>query len=189
MSIVEPGPGTFLIASPGLLDPNFRRSVVLLCDHGPESSMGLVVNRPMQVSAAKFLPQLENLPARDSTLVHCGGPVETHRLLVLRHGPTDGELFHEVLSNVSLVSDIDTALGDESERQSAIPDYRFFLGYAGWGERQLAQELEEQAWIVRSASASLIFDTPPAQMWSEALRELGGIYQLYAEMPIDPSMN
>ena len=178
--------GTLLIASPGLLDPNFRRCVVLICDHGPHSTMGLVLNRPLQMPVSRFFPEVEN--SADAGFVHCGGPVETNRMLVIgRHGSSDAP--PQIFQDVTLVGDIDDALRDIRETPSRAQDYRFFLGYAGWGEGQLDQELSEEAWIVRPATATLLFTTPPAQIWSQSLREMGGLYALFAEMPLDPTMN
>lgn len=184
MSDVEPG--TLLIAAPNLLDPNFRRTVVLICDHSPASTMGLVLNRPLDVPVSRIFPDLENVG--DVGLVHCGGPVETQRMLVIgRSETTEGP--PEIFEDVSLVADLDDALQEIRDSPSRARDYRFFLGYAGWGAGQLDDELAEEAWIVRPATAPLLFSTPPGQVWSQSLREMGGLYALFAEMPLDPTMN
>ncbi len=205
---VEPCPGMLLIAAPALQDPNFCRTVVLLCDHGPMSTMGIGINRPMRVTIEQFFPQFkESSTAHPSAAsstqpstppIFSGGPVETNRLLVVRDGSAKGEaaakelelsgdLFHPVCPGVELVADIDTVMGQASRED--LQRYRFFLGYAGWGEGQLAQELAEGSWILCPATPELVFGTPPQLIWAESLRSLGGIHGLLAEMPHDPSLN
>ena len=200
MSVVL-GPGVLLLAAPSLVDPNFRRSVVLLCDHGAMSTMGLVLNRPLRVGVGQLFPNFAGAVPEPpesvdpSQCVFSGGPVETQRLLVLRRSPPEpdpadieGEaLFHSFMDDVGLVTDIDRVV--ESEEFPVLEDYRFFLGYAGWGEGQLEQELGEEAWILCPATPKLLFDTPPQDLWGAALRSLGGIYALWATMPIDPTLN
>ncbi|MFN0057829.1 MAG: YqgE/AlgH family protein [Planctomycetota bacterium] len=189
-------PGTLLIAGPGLVDPNFRRAVVLVCEHSEEGSMGLVLNRPLNAPLAKVFPQLAKLASADSAAaeetlgnLHCGGPVENGRLLVLSTGAQVGEDDRRVLEGIYLVADVGAVLSDLAAGIVVPSAYRFFLGYSGWGEGQLDQELAEESWITRVGQDKLIFATRPDAIWSEALRALGGVYRFYAEMPHDPSMN
>ena len=182
--------GDLLIASPYLTDPNFRRSVVVLCEHGDDGSLGLVVNRPMQVPLGKVLDPLSTSPAA-TELVHQGGPVETGRLLGIRRGSHPDEPGESVGEGISLLTDLEHSL--ELIGAGAVPpaDYRFYLGYSGWGKGQLAHEVNESAWIVApaTASAELTFEVPAAELWSRSLRALGGSYAWFAEMPIDPEWN
>ncbi len=182
--------GDLLIASPYLSDPNFRRSVVVLCEHGPDGSLGIVVNRPMQVPLGKVLDPMREGPAA-LELVHQGGPVETGRLLGLRRGSHPDEPVENVGEGISLLTDLEHSL-ELIGAGAVIPtDYRFYLGYSGWGKGQLAQEVNQAAWIVsrESASAELAFEVPSGELWSQTLRSLGGRYAWFAEMPVDPEWN
>ena len=186
-----------MIAGPSLADPNFRRTVVLLCDHGDEGSMGLVVNRPINAPLAKVFPNLAKLAATTPGLesgaqlgyIYCGGPVATGQLLALRSGSSAKEDDRLVLAQTYLVADVGAALQDLEDGAVSPQEFRFFLGYAGWGRGQLEQELTEDSWITRGGESQLVFSARSDTVWSEALRELGGIYRFYAELPHDPSMN
>ncbi len=186
--------GSLLLATPSLIDPNFRRSAVLICEHGDQGTMGLIINRPLEASLSQLFSEIVNdggeLPD-DIGSVFSGGPVETGRLMAIknvRDGLT-GDNDHPVLDGVVLVDDIRGAVEAIARREHRIEDYRFMLGYAGWGGGQLAGELSEESWFVRPATWELALGTRPEAIWPDALRELGGVHRLYAEMPIDPSMN
>ncbi|MGE3166340.1 MAG: YqgE/AlgH family protein [Planctomycetota bacterium] len=179
--------GSFLIAGPGLQDPNFCRAVVLLCDHNEDGSLGLIVNRPLRTRLAEVFPELSG----ESQLgyLHSGGPVETQRVMALRRSGQGHETDHNVVEQLKLVVAVDELVTELTLDSGSFHDVRFFVGYAGWGRGQLANELKEGAWITRPATSALVFDVPPAQIWSRALRELGGYYALLAEMPLDPDLN
>ena len=122
--------------------------------------MGLVVNRPLSDPIGKVFPELESRGASVGHL-HLGGPVGTDRVMALRRGEADGFEPHEVLEQVHLVADVSTAV-DHLAAGIVVPeDYRFFLGYAGWGKGQLDAEMKEDAWVLRPAESRLIFDTSP----------------------------
>jgi len=182
------GRGDLLIASPLLLDPNFRRSVVLLCDHGEEGSLGLVVNRPMRVPLGRVIERLADHPL-SGQLVHQGGPVEPERLLGIRRGEHPEERSEPLGGGLHLLVDLEHSLDRLAEGAVDGADYRFFLGYSGWGKGQLRSELGGEAWIVGRASAEIAFEVPAKRQWSASLEKLGGRYALLAQMPVDPEMN
>lgn len=182
------GRGDLLIASPSLLDPNFRRSVVLLCDHGEEGSLGFVLNRPMQVPLGSVIEKLRDQAAA-GLLVFQGGPVDPGRLLGIRRGEHAAERSEPLGGGLHLLTDLEHSLDRLAEGVVDGADYRFFLGYSGWGKGQLRGELAERAWIVGKGSEALAFGTPTPRQWSAALEALGGTYALYARMPIDPELN
>jgi hypothetical protein len=118
-------PGDLLIASPGLGDPNFRRAVIVLCDHGPEGSLGLILNRPMEVPLGSVLPALSGGPAGEERVLQ-GGPVENGRLLGLRRGAAPEEAVEEVGRDLHLLVDLEGSLrrleagdGDPSDYASS----------------------------------------------------------------------
>lgn len=164
-----------LLAMPQMRDPNFARSVVLLCEYGPDGAMGFVLNRPTEMRAADAV-QLDPPLTGDSGLhLWSGGPVEPHRGFLLLSG--DGEVdgaesvgadFHITASLAVLRRLLEADPDDESVRRS-----RLFLGYAGWGPGQLDGELEASAWLTAPADPAIVFDTNPERMWERAIRSLG----------------
>jgi putative transcriptional regulator len=180
----EVGCGTFLIASPTLRDPNFSRTVVLLCEHeDEEGSMGLVVNRPTPV---RLNDSVEGLDAADRQVLFNGGPVQREIVVVLhRDAAVAGA--HPVCDGMALGGDAETLL--ELLRSSGPHQVRVFSGYSGWGAGQLRDELEAGSWIVCPARARFVFESEPAEVWAEVLRSLGPRYELLTQVPLDPRVN
>lgn len=188
MSSISPEVGSFLIAAPTLADPNFKRSVVLLCEHNDEGSLGLVVNRPLSRTLTDVMPELFGESDQRFGELFNGGPVETGRMLALCRTDEPGSGY-PVIDGLELVGAMEEALSGLAEGIRDAGEFRFFLGYSGWGPGQLENEIEEGSWILRPGTVSLAFETPPAQIWAESLRELGGVHRLIAEMPDDSSIN
>ncbi len=180
--------GNLLIASPQLQDPNFRRAVVLICDHGEEGSLGLVINRPMKVPLGAVIERLREHPT-SGLLVHQGGPVEPGKLLGIRRGANPDEKTEPLCGDLHLLIDLEHTLDRIADGVVDGNDYRFFLGYSGWGKGQLDAELTEEAWIISEATEKLAFEVPTTEVWSASLRELGGRYELLSQMPVDPEVN
>lgn len=179
--------GHLLVAGPSLVDPNFRRSVVLVGEHGEEGAMGVVLNRPSAVSVADAVEPLATLPGlddgRDSVFV--GGPVQPQAIVVL------GE-FEEPERAGSLVFGTIGFLPGEIEDPAEVGELnraRVFAGYAGWSPGQLEGELEEGSWIVEPAESDDVFTEDPDGLWSSVLRRKGGPYSVLALMPPEPSLN
>jgi putative transcriptional regulator len=177
--------GKLLIAMPPLVDPNFRQTVVLLCEHNPEGSLGLVLNRPTQLRASSLIQDLPD-PLKDGR-IYAGGPVGRNAMLVLCRGDHILE-GNRILDEIFLARHLDDlklfkALAPQSG------DMRYFLGYAGWAPGQLESEVKAGAWTLMPADANLIFDANPALVWQEMMRKLGGEWSIYATMPPDLSLN
>ena len=180
-----PARGHLLVALPTLLDPNFRRTVVLICEHGPEGSMGLVVNRPLEVEVSQLV--LEEFPILTGTgKLFSGGPVGKDSLVILRRGPGAPE-GHPILHDVHLAQDFE--LFRDAESLGEDEDIRCFSGYAGWGADQLETELKSGAWELLDGDSTLVFDADPTVLWNEMIRRIGGPWSVYADMAPDPSMN
>jgi putative transcriptional regulator len=176
--------GQLLVAGPGLLDPNFWRTVVLIIEHTEEGALGLVLNRPSETSVGEAVPQLSELldPAQD---LFIGGPVQPSAVIVLAEfeDPSDAALI--AFDDVGVLG-----TGPSEEQLAAgIRAGRAFLGHAGWGPGQLDGELERGDWILEPAKLEDAFSTEARRLWSEVLTRKGGSYALVARMPADPSMN
>ena len=175
--------GTLLVASPALLDPNFRRTVVLVTEHTDEGAAGLVLNRPSPVDVAGAVPQLEPV-VEDGDHVWVGGPVQPEAVLVL------GEFLDPDDAAVPLFGALGfPSLNDPEEIVPATTRRRVFAGYAGWGEGQLEAELADEDWILEPALPDDAFTEEPEELWRDVLRRKGGIYELVARMPEDPRVN
>ena len=175
--------GVFLIAMPTLLDPNFRQTVVLLCEHGPEGSMGIVVNRPMDATISLLLPADETLRGRQDR-VFAGGPVQTGVLMMLYRG--------EALENaVPVFGDLHLTGDPEmlSRADGDAPPSRFYLGYAGWSPGQLETEMGTGCWGILPADPGPVFSPDPLVVWPRIIRHFGREWAVYSDMPPDPSLN
>ena len=175
--------GHLLVASPALLDPNFRRTVVLVTEHTDDGAAGLVLNRPSLVEVAAAVPQLEELVDADEQ-VWVGGPVQPEAVLVL------GEFLDPDDAAVPLFDALGFPSLDEPEEiVPATTRRRVFAGYAGWGAGQLEEEIANEDWILEIALADDAFTEEPDELWRDVLRRKGGIYDIVARMPEDPSLN
>lgn len=163
----------FLIAMPGLQDPNFRHAVTLICSHDDDGALGLIVNRPAGIGLRGLLEQLE-IPAEavpESAELYWGGPVQTDRGFVLHEGPPRYASSLAVSDALTLTSSRDVLADIGAGR---LPGRHLVaVGYAGWGAGQLEQELLDNAWLTAPADPDIVFSTPPAQRWQAAARLLG----------------
>ncbi len=179
-----PSKGKVLVAMPMLTDPNFWQTVVLLCEHGAEGSLGLVINRPTHMAVSTLIHDFPGLP--DAQQVYAGGPVSKSRMLILCRGNSSFG-GHDILEDVFLVKDMEAL--KLSGSLGANQEVRCYLGYAGWAAGQLAAELGTGAWRILLADSALIFDVEPERLWQKMIRQLGPGWSFYASMPADPGMN
>jgi putative transcriptional regulator len=157
---------------------------VLVCEHGEEGALGLVLNRPGELVVGESAPELAELTGDDAA-IDSGGPVQPNALLVLAEFDDASMAGLCVLDNVGLV-------GDGSEMEDLVEGtrrVRVFAGYAGWGPGQLDAELEREDWFVAPAGVDDIFNPDADELWGRVLARKGGHFALVARMPIDPSVN
>ena len=163
-----------LLAMPQLADPNFSRAVVLMVEHSPNGSFGLVINHPSPIRASELLDSLEmSWRGDDEAVVWAGGPVSPSTGWVL-HEPVgiapSGQGTIAITSGISLSTSPDRlrAIANEPPR-----NVRLLLGYSGWGPGQLEAEMARGAWLHVTADPALVFDTPSDDIWQTALQTLG----------------
>ena len=173
----------FLIAMPALGDPNFHRSVTLVCEHNEDGALGIVINRPLELRLGDILRQLD-LGEDDSRVaskeVLMGGPVGTERGFVLHRPASEWDATMQLSEEVGLTTsqDILAALS----RGDGPEEVLVALGYAGWTAGQLEEEMQANAWLSVPATPQILFDTPYHARWHNAARLLGvDIEQLGSE--------
>jgi putative transcriptional regulator len=163
---------TLLLSMPQLVDPNFARSVVLLCEHAAEGAFGLVVNRPSEISAAEAVRLEPAISAPNSLPLLIGGPVEPQRGWILTaHPPEDVE--HRAVGAGLYLSASPVFLRRVLTARPIPRRTLVLAGYAGWGPGQLDAELAQSAWLTLPVELDLIFEIPAAASWEMAIRRLG----------------
>lgn len=183
--MVDPAPGILLIADPFLKDPNFLRTVVLLCEHKEDGSFGFVVNRQYENTLEELLPDADGIKVP----VFYGGPVQPETIHFLHQYPEEIPGGQEIMQGVFWGGDFEKALQMIRSGEIDLLKIRFFIGYSGWGDGQLDEELKEKTWLTVKATRKLIFHKTADAIWKEALKHLGGDYEMMIHYPIDPQLN
>lgn len=183
---IPPKKGCLLISEPYLGDQNFDRSVILLCEHNEDGAFGFVLTKMSGVSLNQVIDEIDF--AKGELLI--GGPVQQDTL----------HFVYNFKENISDSSKIDNELywgGDFEEVKDHIlagnvnlGNFKFFVGYSGWGEGQLQEEIDSNSWIVTDHfPKKLIFNTKPEDLWRQILIHMGGRFEVYANYPVDPNLN
>ena len=179
--------GQLLVAAPTLEDPNFRRSVVLLLDHGDGGALGIVVNRPLELEVSAVLPAWQPYATAPGRLFR-GGPVQLDSALGLVAVPGDGVEPPGVRRLIGALGLVDLDAEPE-EVAGGVAGLRIFAGYAGWSGGQLEGEIDEGSWYVVQAEARDPFSDNPETLWAQVLRRQRGDLALVSTYPEDPTMN
>jgi len=183
--MIHPGPGILLIADPFLKDPNFMRTVVFLCEHQDEGTFGFVLNRPYNYT----LDELVNSAGDLKLPVFYGGPVQMDTIHFLHQYPQEIPGGTEVMKGVYWGGDFETAVALIRNGDVDSTRIRFYIGYSGWGNGQLDDELKEKSWLTAKANRNLVFHEEINEVWKDAIRLLGGDYEMMINFPIDPQLN
>jgi putative transcriptional regulator len=166
--------GHFLMAMPGLVDPNFIKTVTCIADLTPEGALGFVVNRVHPKLTAKLIfeeldipyaPEVGNIP------IHIGGPVHVGEVFILHGPPFDWEGCLRITPQVALSNTMEILKA--ISRREGPESFLIMLGCAGWGPGQLETELQQNAWLTTPVSKELMFALPVESRWEEAVRQLG----------------
>jgi putative transcriptional regulator len=183
--MIEPGSGILLIADPFLKDPNFLRTVVLICEHNEEGSFGFVINRPYGSTLEQLIPEMVGF----SLPVFYGGPVQMDTIHFVHQYPDEIPGGQEIMEGIFWGGDFNRAMELVKSGRADSLKIRFFIGYSGWGEGQLEEEMKEKSWLTASATKRLIFTDNINNTWKDALKHLGGDYEMMINFPIDPQLN
>lgn len=175
--------GHLLLSNATLFDPNFRRTVVLIGHHDEEGAVGVVLNRPLDVTVDEAVPPLAAL-VQPGDLVYQGGPVQPEAAVVVADFEDPTRAGVVALGSIGFLPE-----EADPDDLGAIRRARVFAGYSGWGPGQLEEELGEDAWLVTPALPQDVFDEEPEQLWERVVARLGPSYAMMRTMPIDPSAN
>lgn len=182
---LKPARGRILVSEPYLNDPNFERTIILLCEHNEEGSFGFVLNKP---SIAKVSDVMDNEVNLEST-VFVGGPVQQDTLHFV-HRCADLQDAVEIGEGIYWGGNFESLRLMLQTNQINPADLKFFLGYSGWSEGQLEEELKADSWIVSNQlNDELVFETDAEIMWQKALKDMGGRFSVYSNYPVDPRLN
>lgn len=166
-------------------DPYFKRTVVLLCDHNDEGTFGFILNKFVELSLKEIL---DDIPDFDAS-VGLGGPVESSNLYYLHNLGDKLSGSVQINEGVFLGGDYEQLKIKLLAEEISPENIRFFVGYSGWGNEQLAEEIKEESWYVTDLNGLNIIDSESGDLWKEALKNMGGEYANLAHFPADPSLN
>jgi putative transcriptional regulator len=179
--------GRLLVATPGLVDPNFFRTVVLVVEHNDDGAAGVVLNRPSEVPLSPGPLAEWDTFAADPPLLFVGGPVSEDNAVCLGRLNPNVTMpgWEPVIGGLGVVD-----LGGEVKEAKGVLDrVRVFAGYAGWQSGQLEDEIDEGAWYVLDADPEDALSSQPGGLWRFVLQRQGGKLSLVANFPADPNMN
>lgn len=184
-NIESPAKGKLLISDPFMGDPYFNRMVILLCEHNEEGSFGFILNKYVEMDLTDVMEEVPEISNR----VSIGGPVDNNQLFFLH---TLGELLPGsvlITNGIYVGGDfkiLKNMLVNKSIDESQV---RFFVGYSGWAEGQLLEEMSDESWYVSDMNDLPLMDTSRDDLWSLAFKKMGGSFSVLANFPADPSLN
>lgn len=177
--------GIVLLAEPFMLDPNFRRAAVLLCEHSPEGSLGFIMNRPTDRRIDELI---EDFPEFDST-TFWGGPVQTNTIHYLHNVGSLLEDSIKIADGVFWGGDFEKLKFLINSGLVMPSNIRFFMGYAGWDEGQLIDEMATGSWVPADMHPNYIFKSKPEMLWQQVMYNKGDAYSVIAFMPDTANWN
>ena len=182
---LTPAKGMLLISEPFLEDPNFDRTVILLCEHNEQGSFGFVINKSANIT----LKEVIEITASSDQHLYLGGPVEHNTLHFIHRFPgLDNAV--EIVNGIYWGGDFDQLLSLLDTGQATSEDVKFFIGYSGWDTTQLSEEVKLNSWIVSDIkNPDLLFMQEEDKLWKKVLDGLGGKFSIYSNYPADPRLN
>ncbi|MBX7044916.1 MAG: YqgE/AlgH family protein [Ignavibacteria bacterium] len=183
--IHQPAKGKLLLAEPFMQDPNFKRSVVLLCEHNETGTFGFVINKITELTLNDVVVDFPDFDAP----VYFGGPVQPNTLQFIYRG-------NDIIANSIEITEGIYWGGSFEElkdliREGAVSseNFLFLVGYCGWDEGQLENEMQQNSWVVADANEENVFAENPHSLWNDVMKKLGKKYAVMASFPEDPIVN
>ncbi len=177
--------GSVLLSEPFMADPNFKRAAVLLCEHGDEGSVGFIFNKKLDVRVDELISEFPEFDAP----VYFGGPVQTDTIHYIHN---QGELLEDsrkVADGVWWGGDFEKLKFLISSNLITPVDIRFFVGYSGWSEGQLMEEMSYGSWVVADMHPNYVFKSQPDMLWSQIMANKGDAFSVIATMPDTANWN
>lgn len=177
--------GNIMIVEPFMLDPHFKRAVVLICEHHDLGTTGLLLNKPIEVYIHKIVPGFPESKAQ----VYIGGPVEVDSLHFLHNVGDMLDDSLEISKGIYWGGDFEKLQFLMETGVIKDNNIKFFLGYTGWSEGQLEEELKEQTWIIDQMDPNYLFKIKPIVLWQTVLHNKGDRFTVIAQIPDTESLN
>jgi putative transcriptional regulator len=178
--------GDLLISEPYLPDPNFERTVILICEHNEEGSIGFVLNKPSILKLEDVMDEVQGF----ETTLYTGGPVQQNTLHFIHKTKDIFSDYRTLKEGLYWGGNFDELLSFINIRKINPGDFRFFIGYSGWSPDQLETEIKENSWIIyKNATPEQVFGLSPDSLWRSVLKSMGGEYRAISNYPIDPRLN
>ena len=184
----EYGKGSFLIANPVLPDPNFSRTVVLLCNHDEHGSFGLVINKTAELSSEDVFSSIDLLRSYRGR-VYVGGPVSQSQMFYICRTEDAMPELDRICDGVYLGMDWNFLENALDRIASPEQNIRFYLGYSGWASGQLAGEMEQLSWLTCEATQDFVFQEDVDLIWPGVVKSLGKEYEYLIKAPVNPQWN
>ncbi len=186
LSLLAPSVGRLLISEPFLADPNFKRSVVLLTEYNEESSVGFILNQPSNLLVKDLIPDLWMADFQ----VFIGGPVEVDTVHFIHRCFDKMDSGEEIMPGLYWGGDFETLKILVNNNSIQEDEVKFFLGYSGWSNRQLEEEIATNTWIVSDQyHQDTVFSHNEEELWKEVIINLGPKYAHVSNFPADPNLN
>ncbi|GAB1447560.1 MAG: YqgE/AlgH family protein [Bacteroidia bacterium] len=177
--------GSLLLSEPFMLDPSFKKSVVLLTDHQTDGSVGFVLNRLYPLTSMELIPEL----LETDFPLYTGGPVEPNTLHFIHRKKECIPEANEIAPGIFWGGSIEQVNDCLNAGRANMSDFRFFIGYSGWAPGQLEEEMELKSWWTLDATSNLVFETDPNFLWEAAVKTLGLDYAYLAQAPENLAWN
>jgi putative transcriptional regulator len=171
--------GKVLLAEPFMLDTNFKRSVVLMCEHEDDGSLGFILNKSLKMSINELIA---DFPEIDS-VVYYGGPVQTDTIHYIHNAGHLLEDSQEIMSGIFWGGNFDKLKALITNELIKKENIRFFVGYSGWSESQLKEELELGSWVVAEMNLNYLFKEEEKDLWSKVMKHQGDVFSVIANVP------
>ncbi len=178
--------GKVLLAEPYMLDPNFRRAVVLVCEHSEDDgTVGFILNKPLNVKVHEIVADFPEIQSP----VHFGGPVATDSIHYFHNVGSLLDESIEVMRGVHWGGDFEKLKFLIQSKLILAHNIRFFVGYSGWSPGQLGTEMDYKSWIISDMHANYLFKSRPLILWKQILHHIGNTYSVIAQIPEPPCLN
>ena len=177
--------GRILVSEPFLMDSYFKRTVILLGEHGDQGTVGFILNKPTELA---LNDALEDFPPFDVPL-YFGGPVQTETIHFLHTIGKKLEGSKEILPGIFWGGSLEMLKLMIETNQVSTDSIRFFAGYSGWEPQQLEDELNGRTWLIFNGQKDFAFSNKPDDLWGDVLRSMGSQYAVLANFPENPSLN